>query len=54
MLEQISKPLWTDALGDTAATTEQVWYGFQWRQDEFEELIQPHVENVLRMMGVIE
>lgn len=54
MLQQISKPLWTDALGDTAATTEQVWYGFQWRKDEFEELIEPHVENVLRMMGVIE
>lgn len=54
MLEGISKPLWSDALGDTAATTDQVWYGFQWRKDEFEELIEPHVENVLRMIGVVE
>jgi hypothetical protein len=53
MLQQISKPLWSEVT-DRSATTQDVWYGFQWRKDEFEELIEPHVENVLKHLGVME
>ena len=53
MLQQISKPLWSEVT-DRSVTTQEVWYGFQWRADEFEELIQPHVENVLKHLGIVE
>jgi hypothetical protein len=53
MLLKASKPLWSEA-ADSAKHLEDFWYGYQWRQDEFEELIAPHVEKVLKHLGVIE
>ena len=51
MLEQIARPLWTEA---RTLPAEKTWYGFQWRQDEFDELIAPHIEKVLRRIGILE
>lgn len=53
MLLKASKPLWSEA-ADSTKHLEEFWYGYQWRQDEFEELIAPHVEKVLKHLGVIE
>ena len=36
-----------------AAMGQDIWYGYQWRLDEFEEHIAPLVEKVLRAKGVI-
>jgi hypothetical protein len=32
---------------------QDIWYGYQWRIDEFEKYIAPLIEKVLRAKGVI-
>jgi hypothetical protein len=53
MLLKASRPLWSE-VPDSAKNITEFWYGYQWRADEFEELIAPHVEKVLKHLGVIE
>ena len=53
MLLKASRPLWSE-VPDSAKNITEFWYGYQWRADELEELIAPHVEKVLKHLGVIE
>ena len=53
MLFKTGKPKWSD-VADSRNSLEDGWYGAQWRPQEFDELVSPHVEKVLKHLGVIE
>lgn len=53
MLLKVSKPKWSD-VADSKNRLEDFWYGAQWRPQEFDELVAPHVEKVLKHLGVLE
>ena len=49
MLKQTTAKIYTEA-----KPFDEQWIGFQWRPEEFERLIAPRVEKVLRAEGIIE
>lgn len=53
MLFKVGKPKWSD-VADSKNRLEDFWYGAQWRPQEFDELVAPHVEKVLKHLGVLE
>jgi hypothetical protein len=40
-------------IGSAAGPGQKIWSGFQWRQDEFDDVIAPLVEKILRERGSI-